>query len=235
MSVKKLEKMVCCCHNWLLLPGPHYISGEEEEVEDSEEEEEEDGLKYKTEDTSKGSYMTPPSTGGHSEPSLAPSRFPTLEDSDPETNGVLRTQELEARIELFLEEAEEDMDLDDLPPLENVSPLLVLAPFPGFVPFAMSTGQCCVPPKNLLWKVYHPYKDPVGRCCCEPGGWCHELPCSGQIQHVPHKIQGHSLLNGGSRLGRSCCGIDKEPGDQSGSSCGQRTPTHTLCPGSPEL
>ena len=73
MSVKKLEKTVCPCHNWLLSPGPHYAPGEEGIVEDlEEEEEEEDGLKYKTEDTSKGSYTTPPSTGGHSEPSLAP-------------------------------------------------------------------------------------------------------------------------------------------------------------------
>ena len=32
MSVKKLEKLVCWCHNRLLLPGPHYAPGEEEEV-----------------------------------------------------------------------------------------------------------------------------------------------------------------------------------------------------------
>ena len=31
-SVKKLEKAVCCCHNWLLSPGPHYVPGEEEEM-----------------------------------------------------------------------------------------------------------------------------------------------------------------------------------------------------------
>ena len=29
MSVKKLEKTVCCCHDQLLLPGPHYVPGEE--------------------------------------------------------------------------------------------------------------------------------------------------------------------------------------------------------------
>ena len=146
------------------------------------EEEEEDGLKCKTEDSSKGSYMTPPSTGGHSKPSPAPSCSPTPEDSNPETSVVLCSKELEARIEAFLEEAEEDMEMSDLPPLENISPLPVPAPaIPGFVPFAVSIGQCCVPPKNLLWKVYHPYQDPVGRCCCEPGGWCHELPCSGWV------------------------------------------------------
>ena len=55
------------------------------------------------------------------------------------------------------------MEMSDLPLLENVSLLPVPAPvIPGFVPFAMSTGQRCVPPKSLLWKVYHPYKDPVG-------------------------------------------------------------------------
>ena len=200
------------------------------------EEEEEDGLKYKTEDSSKGSYTTPPSTGSHSKPSPAPSCSPTPEDSDPETSAVLRSKELEAHIEAFLKEAEEDMEMSDLPPLKNVSLLPVPAPaIPGFVPFAMSTGQHCIPPKNLLWKVYHPYQDPVGQCCCEPGGWCHELPCSGQVQHIPHKIQGCSLSNGGSRSGRSCCGTDEEPCDQLRSSCGGHTPTHTLCPGSLEL
>ena len=55
---------------------------------------------------------------------------------------VLCTKELEAWIEAFLEEAEEDMEMNDLPLLENASPLPVLAPvIPGFVPFAVSTGQ----------------------------------------------------------------------------------------------
>ena len=118
------------------------------------EEEEESGLEYETDTPSKDSYTTPPSTGGCYEPSLAPSHLPTPEDSDPENNVALHTEELEARIEAFLEEAEEDMEMQDLPPLENMSPLLVLAPVvPGFVPFAVSTGQCCVPPKSLLRKI----------------------------------------------------------------------------------
>ena len=162
--VKKLEKMVCCCHDRLLSLGPHYTPGEEEEmVEDSEEEEEEDGLEYETEDTSKGSHMTPPSMGGCSEPSLAPSQSSTLEDSDPKTNMVLHIKELEACIEAFLEEAEEDMEMNDLPLLENISPLPQTAPMiPGFVPFTMSTGQHCVTPKSFLRKVWHPYQDSVG-------------------------------------------------------------------------
>ena len=53
------------------------------------------------------------------------------------------------------------MEINDLPLLENVS-LLPAPAIPSFVPFAISTGQRCVPPKSLLWKVYHPYKDPVG-------------------------------------------------------------------------
>ena len=104
---------------------------------------------------------------------------------------ALRTAKLEACIELFLVEAEEDMELNNLPPLENVTPLQVPAPNPiisSFIPFAVSTSQHCVPPKNLLWKVYHPYKDPIGRCCCEPGGWCNDLPCSSQVRLVPCKI-----------------------------------------------
>ena len=152
MLVKKLEKTVCQCHNQLLSPGPHYTLGEEEE----------DGLEYEAKDTSKGSYITPPSTGGHSEPSPAPSCSPTPEDSYPENNAVLCTKELEAHIKVFLEEAE-DMEMNDLPLLENISLLPVPAPIiPGFVPFAISTGQRCIPPKNLLCKVFHPYKDPVG-------------------------------------------------------------------------
>ena len=134
------------------------MPGEEEmveEMEEEEEEEEEGGLEYTTNTPSGGSYMTPPSTGGHSSPSPAPSHSPTPE------------------------EAKEDLEMNNLPPVENSSPLLVPAPvFLGFIPFAISTGQCCIPPKSLLRKVYHPYKDPVGRCHCEPGGWCDNLPCS---------------------------------------------------------
>ena len=168
-SVTILEKSVCRCRDHLLSLGPHYVPGEEEMVEETEEEKEteeeseEDGLEYVTNTPSGGSYTTPPSTGGHLSPSPAPSRSPTPGDSNPENNAALRTEELEARIEAFLEEAEEDLLMDDLPPAESTSPLLVPAPiFPGIIPFAVSTGQCYVPPKHLVRKVYHPYKDPVG-------------------------------------------------------------------------
>ena len=236
-SVTVLEKLVCRCRGRLLSPGPHYASGEEEEmVEETEEEEEEEGLEYETNTPSRGSYTTPPSTGGRSPPSPAPSRSPTPGDSNPENNAALRTEELEARIEAFLEEAEEDLVMNDLPPLENASPLPVPAPvFPGFVPFAVSTGQRCVPLKSLLRKVYHPYKDPVGRCRCEPGGWCDNLPCSGQKRRVSRKVRGRGSSHGSSRSGRSCCSSSEEPFDNPRSSCGGRTPTHAPCPGSPEL
>ena len=188
--VKKLEKTICQCHDWLLSPGTHYAPGEEEEiVEDLEEEE--DGLEYKTNVPLGDSYMTPPSTGGHSEPSPHPQHSPTLEGSDPETNTVLQTTELEACIESFLEEAEEDMELDDPPPLENITPLQVPVPnpiIPSFVPFTVSTSQCCVPPKSLLCKVYHPYHGSVGQFSYEPGGWCTDLPCSSQKRFVPRKV-----------------------------------------------
>ena len=151
------------------------------ETKGEEDKEEEDGLEYATDTPLGGSYTTPPSTGGRPTPSLALSHSPTPGDSDPENNAVLRTEELEAHIEAFLEEAEEDLEMNDLPPLENDLPLPVLAPvFPGFIPFAVSTGQRCILLKGLLRKVYHPYKDPVGRCRCEPGGWCNNLPCSGR-------------------------------------------------------
>ena len=213
------------------------MPGEEEEmIEEMEEEDEEEGLEYATNTPLGGSYTTPPSTGGRSSPSPAPSRSPTPGDSDPENNAALRTEELEARIEAFLEEAEEDLEMDDLSPVENSSPLLVPAPvFPGFVPFAISTSQHCVLPKSLLRKVYHPYKDPVGRCRCEPGGWCDDLPCSGWKQHVSHKVRGHSLLHGGSWSGQSCCSSSEEPFNDQKPSCGGSTPTCAPCPGSLEL
>ena len=214
------------------------MSGGEEVVKETEEEEteEEEGLKYATDTPSGGSYTTPPSTGGCLSPSPAPSRSPTPGDSNPDNNAALRMEELEARIEVFLEEAKEDLKIDDLPPIENTSPLPVPAPvFLGFIPFAVSTGQCCVPPKSLLRKVYHPYKDPVGRCHCEPGGWCDDLPCSSRKRCIPHKVRGCGLSHGGSRSGRSCCGSSEEPFDDLKSSCGGRTPTRAPCPGSPEL
>ena len=203
-SVTVLEKSVCRCRDRLLSPGPHYALGEEmvEEMEEEKESEEEEGLEYVTDTPSGGSYTTLPSTGGHSSPSPAPSRSPTPGDSDPENNAALRMEELEARIEAFLEEAEEDLLMDDLPPAKNTSPILVPAPiFLGIIPFAVSTGQRCVPLKRLVRKVYHPYKDPVGRCRCEPGGWCDNLPCSGWKQRVSHKVRGHSSSHGGSWLG----------------------------------
>ena len=206
-------------------------------VEETEEEDdEEDSLEYTTNTPLGDSYTTPPSTGGRSLPSPVPSPLSTSGDSDPEKNAVLRSKELEAQIEVFLEEAKEDMEMDDLPPLENVLPLPVPAPVvPGFVPFAMSTGQRCVPPKSLLRKVWHPYQDSVGQCRCEPGGWCNNLPCASWVQCVPHKIRGHGLSNGSSRSGRSCCDTDKEPCDQQGTLCGGCTPTCAPCLGSPEL
>ena len=148
--VSLLEKLICHCRDCLLSPAPHYAPGEEEEMveeteeeggeEEEEEEEEEEGLEYVTDTPLGGSYMTP-STGGRSSPSLAPSRSPTPGDSDPENNAALHTEELEARIEAFLEEAEEDLEMNNLPPLENTSPLPVPAPvFPGFVPFAVTLG-----------------------------------------------------------------------------------------------
>ena len=78
--------------------------------ETKEEEDEEDSLEYTTDTPSGGSYITPPSTGGHSPLSLAPSHLLTPVDSDPENNAVLHTEELEAHIEAFLEEAEEDLE-----------------------------------------------------------------------------------------------------------------------------
>ena len=96
-------------------------------------------------------------------PSLAPSCSPTLGDSDPENNAALRTEELEACIEAFLEEVEEDLLMEDLPLAENTSLLPVPAPvFPEIIPFAISASQHCVPLKHLIRKVYHPYQDPVG-------------------------------------------------------------------------
>ena len=205
-SVTILEKSVCRCQDCLLSPGPHFASGEEEEMveetEEEEEEEEEEGLEYATATPSGDSYTTPPNTGVHPSPSLAPSRSPTPGDSDPENNAALRTEELEARIEVFLEEAEDDLVMSDLPLIENASLLPIPAPvFPGFVPFAVSTGQCCILPKSLLRKVYHPYKDPVGRCRCEPGGWCNNFPCSSQKRRISCKIRGHGSLHGGSGSG----------------------------------
>ena len=237
-SVTVLEKSICRCRDRLLSPAPHYAPGEEEMVKETEEEEteEEEGLEYVTDTPLGGSYTTPPSTGGHSSPSPALSRSPTPGDSDPEDNAALHTEELEARIEAFLEEAKEDLIMDDLPPVENTSPLPVPAPvFPGFVPFAVSTGQRCIPPKSLLRKVYHPYKDPVGRCRCEPGGWCDNLPCSGRKRRISRKVRGRGLSHGGSRSEQSCCGSSEELCDNPRSSCSGRTPTHAPCPGSPEL
>ena len=129
------------------------MSGGEEVVKETEEEEteEEEGLKYATDTPSGGSYTTPPSTGGCSSLSPASSHSPTPGDSDPENNAALRMEEMEAWIEAFLEEGEEDLLMDDLPLAENTSLLPVPAPiFPGIIPFAVSTSQCCVPDRKSV-------------------------------------------------------------------------------------
>ena len=79
--------------------------------DDNLEAEEEDGLEYEMDMPSGDSYTTPLSTGGCSEPSLALSHSPTLGDSNLENNVALRTEELEAHIEAFLEEVEEDLEV----------------------------------------------------------------------------------------------------------------------------
>ena len=126
-------------------------------------------------------HTTLPSTGGHTLPSPCLSCSPMPEGSNPENNASLQTVLLEARVEAFLAEVDEDLELADLPPLENMTPILIQAPtIPGFIPFAMSTGQHCIPSKGLPHVTFHPYNNSVGQCCCEPGGWCDNLPCFGQ-------------------------------------------------------
>ena len=199
-AVCKLESTVCCCCDQLLSPGPHYAEGEEEEVVADSEEEEEDGLEYETKAPLTASYTTPPSTGGCSKPSH-PSHSPTPGGSNPEDNAVLCTAKIEACIEAFLAEANEDLKLGDLLPLENVTLICIHVPtISGFVPFTVSTGQHCVLSKKLS-QAYHPYENSIGQCSCEAGGWCNNLPCSGQRQQLPQKVQGHSSMNGGLRSG----------------------------------
>ena len=148
-------------------------------VEDLEEE----GLEYETdEEPLEASYHTPPIKEGRSSPSTCiPLRSPTPEGSDPENNGHLQTKLIESQIKAFLEEAEEDLELNNFPLLENLSPIPVCAPLPeGFVAFPVSISQHYVPSKGLPHPgYYHPYHFLVkGQCHCEPGGWHRDSSCS---------------------------------------------------------
>ena len=162
--VRKLEETICYCWDQLLSPGPHFAEGENQEiVVDSEEEDDKDGLNYETEEEPLDlSYTTPLSTRGHTPPSPYPSCSPTPEGSDLENNACLQTELIEAWVEAFLAEAEEDLKLYDLPPLENTKPILIqVATMPGFVPFVISTSQHCVPSKGLPHGTYHLYNNSV--------------------------------------------------------------------------
>ena len=109
-------------------------------------------------------------------------------DSNPETSVVLQTAEIKAHVEVFLVEVDKDLELDDLPPLENVTPIPIQAlTIPRFIPFTMSTSQHCIPSKGLP-QAYHPYEGSVGWCSCEAGGWCNDLPCSSRRQQFPQKV-----------------------------------------------
>ena len=182
-AVCKLESTVCCCCDQLLSPGPHYAEGEEEEVL-ADLEEEEDSLEYETKAPLTASYTTPLGTGGCSKPSPHPSHSPIPGGSDPEDNTVLHTAKIEACIEAFLAEADEDLELGDLLPLEYVTPIPIHVPtIPGFVPFTVSTGQHCILSKGLP-QAYHPYENSIGQCSCEAGGWCNNLPCSVSLDMI---------------------------------------------------
>ena len=119
LVVTKLKMSICHCQDHLLLLGPHYVKGVQGEVVvDSEEEDDEgeDGLKYGAEvETLDPSYTTPPSTGGCTPPSPHPSCSPTPEGSDPENNAHLQML-IEACVEVFLAEADKDLELHGLPP-----------------------------------------------------------------------------------------------------------------------
>ena len=146
-----MERLVCHCQDWLLSPNPHFVEGEDQEiVVDSKEEE--DGLEYKTkEEPLDPSYTTPPSIGGCSSPlTHHPSYSPTPGGFDLENNIYLQMELIEAQVKVFLAEVEEDLKLNNLPPLENSSPILIQTPvIDSFVPFAVSTSKCCVPSKGL--------------------------------------------------------------------------------------
>ena len=124
------------------------MEGEEEEV--VVDLEEEDGLEYETKVPLTASYMTPLSMGGCSEPSLHPSYSLSPNGSDPEDNVALQTAEIEACVKAFLAKADEDLKLNNLLPLENMTPIPIhVLTIPGFIPFTMSTSQHCIPFKGL--------------------------------------------------------------------------------------
>ena len=215
-TVQDLEKLICQCWDRLLSPGPHLHWRRRSCVDDLE-------LEYETEKETSGlDYGTP---NPLSSPSLfMPLRSPTPEDSDPERNCCLQTELMEARIEGFLEEAEEDMELDDLPPLENSSPVPIPTPRSvGTIPFAVSTGQCCIHSRGLPRPLtYHPYHHLVkGQCCCEPGSWCGESSCRGWWSIC--KNVGHDHC-GREHWVTGCYGSPpKEPSDQLGPKSSRRS------------
>ena len=83
--------------------------------------------------------------------------LPHQKGTDLENNAHLQMALIKAQVEASLEEVDKDLELADLPPLENVIPILIQAStIPGFVPFAISTSQCCVPSKGLPHRAFHP-------------------------------------------------------------------------------
>ena len=69
-----------------------------------------------------------------------------------ENNVALWTAELEAHVKAFLAEADKDLELEDLLPLENVTLIPIHVPtIPSFVPFTISTSTGGKGPGNQ-WK-----------------------------------------------------------------------------------
>ena len=172
-SLARIEGSICRCRDHWLLPCPHVTPDPADEMEVEEtEEEEETGLEYATDDgvVSLSSYVTPVPTPGTSP---IPSREPTPSESEsnPSCNAHLWTREIDVRIEAFLSEVEDDLELgSNPPPLESLSPSPIpvrepLRPMAGFVPFNVSPttqGQWCVPSCGLPTHcTFHPYANSV--------------------------------------------------------------------------
>ena len=170
-----LDQNACCCCDCLLSPEPHGLMDKE-------------SLEYSTD----LEYQEAPMESSFRPCGDSPPP-PTTPPSDIDKFTCPSPQVKEGQATSFgcdvAFDVMPDLEEDVLPPLENVTPILIVVDCgiprvePGeidFIPFQVC-GQHCKHMKGIPTSTYHPYQHCLikGQCCCDLGGWCDKSDCCG--------------------------------------------------------
>ena len=170
-----LDQNACCCCDCLLNPKPHDLTDKE-------------SLEYSTDLEYQEAPMESsfcPCGDSPPPPTTPPSDIDKFTHPSPQVEeGQATSFGCDVTFDVM-----PDLEEDVLPPLENVTPILIVVDCgiprvePGeidFIPFQVC-GQHCKHMKGIPTSTYHPYQHCLikGQCCCDLGGWCDKSDCCG--------------------------------------------------------